>query len=342
MRKMSIFLLFLVGCVNLTLDVTIPVRPDDTGMADGGAADGGPADGAGMTSLSCSSCSVPCSVIASGLNPRFIRFDGTSFYALDAREDGVSALRISTDGAMETLAKRLGGHFSFAASPTALVWTETGPTDTTFSLYTLLKAAGSTPELRGTVSGSNPGAVADGDTLYFVPEGTSSLTAAPLLGGASRAVAMVPDDAAVFDVDDDAVYYAGRSGAWRQPKGGAAPTRLAGPGSYAGDRSNFYVQRLGQLLAVPRDGGAARVLVQWSSNGYYAGPGMTATAAGLVRYIDPVCRDVNMGCAIRSVPAAGGAVTTLCSSIETPLYVMAGDRDVYVVDGDKLLRLTPP
>src|SRR5262249_38911834 len=151
--------------------------------------------------------------------------------------------------------------------------------------------AGGAPALRGNPSESSK-VVADGEALYFVPEGTTDLTAVPLLGGAARVLATVPGKATLIDVDDDAGYYVYsdvRGGSsWRQPKSGAAPTQLdSRSGGGAGDKLNLYARPERDLLAVPRDGSPARSLVTWRGNSFYHAPGSMANARGLIYYIDP-------------------------------------------------------
>jgi hypothetical protein len=67
---------------------------------------------------------------------------------------------------------------------------------------------------------------------------------------------------------------------------------------------------------------------------------MTASDGEQLFFIDPVCsQSPNTNCAVRALPIAGGPPRTLCSSLQTALYVVATSTALYVLDGDTLIKL---
>jgi hypothetical protein len=305
--------------------------------------DGG-VDAPGVGATSCATCSVSCSGL--GVGSAGLGTDGQSVFLIGQNSGNEAVFRVAADDSISTLASNRRNMSQLAVGPNALAWWEDDSPDPTATseVYVLPTHTAGTPLPLAAI---NPGGVVvDGTNLYYVGTGTTTLSSVPLGGGSATSIASVPagDLTRLIYVDSDAVYY--NDGATnvtsRQPKDGSAATVLAGSAGFEGvsDGVNFYSAVGLELVAIPLDGSASKTLVTWPGNVFYSAPQQFATDGVRVYYIDPVCSSgSNMDCAIRSVPVGGGAVSTLCASLEAPLSIAATATGVYVVDGATLIKL---
>jgi hypothetical protein len=279
-------------------------------------------------------------VVADGFaSLNFLGTDGTNLYAINGTDTGVELLRITPSGAISRLDARGAGQASFAVTDSALAWSEGDPTGQQFTVFTMPKSGGS-PTARATIP-AYTGALADSTSLFVLTTNADSIATAPLAGGDLVPLVNAPAHARLGFAAGDAIYYLLQNNLYRQPKtGGNATliTNLIGPVAY--DDTTLYVLGNGELTAMPLVGGASRQVATWPKQSrFYAAPKQMTTDGDRVYFIDQLCANNNQQCGIRAVPVGGGTISTLCSSIEIPLFILSASDGVYVVDGGTIIRL---